>query len=423
MPLPSRRSTAVLTALVALFAVGATGCSAEEERPRERERERADGGLGDILVDGRAVTGSKPSGFAKLPFRRTYTDGELYASVTGYRSLAFGAAGLEGALRKRIDAGKDVATTVQPAAQRAAFAGLKGLRGAAVALDAETGDIVALVNAPSFDPGSFAGNSSAERRVRERLHDDPDNPVLNRALRMTARPGAAAQVIVAAAALEEGLLPSVDAPVRGPAVYTAPGGADRFTGDRARCADTTLRAALRHACANVFARLATDLGAGTLASTAQAFGFGEERLYTPVAVATSTWPDRAAGAEGAALAANGLGDVEVSPLHLARVTAVLAGGGKLVRPRLVADPDKSPDARRAVSRRTAEQLRSVLGDGATARVSDASDDWSLDSANWALTLADTPSGRRVAVAVLLDDPADRTVRAREIAGRIAGATD
>ncbi|MGW7099670.1 hypothetical protein [Streptomyces sp. NPDC054838] len=100
------------------------------------------GAPGDILVGGRPVTGSVPSGNARFPFRRTYTDGELYAPVTGYRSLAFGDIQLESIRREDLDAGKDVATTIDPVVQRAAFDALRGRTGAAVALDARTGEIV-----------------------------------------------------------------------------------------------------------------------------------------------------------------------------------------------------------------------------------------------------------------------------------------
>jgi len=74
--------------------------------------------LGDIFVAGKPVTGSTTS-------QRTYTDGKLYAPVTGYKSLAFGAAGLESIHRKTLDSrGSKVITTIDPTVQKAAYEAL-----------------------------------------------------------------------------------------------------------------------------------------------------------------------------------------------------------------------------------------------------------------------------------------------------------
>ncbi|GHF34282.1 hypothetical protein GCM10010218_14290 [Streptomyces mashuensis] len=173
-------------ALMTLFTATTTGCGGSGKAASPPEKPAAGGGEGlvRILVAGRPVTGSEPSGNAKVPYRRTYTDGELYAAVTGYRSMAFGSAGLESLYR---DAQGSVETTVDPAMQRAATEGLRGRKGAAVALDAETGRIRALVSTPSYDPSSISGNGSADAAAWKELTASQDNPTLNRALRQAAR--------------------------------------------------------------------------------------------------------------------------------------------------------------------------------------------------------------------------------------------
>ncbi|MFF4583674.1 penicillin-binding transpeptidase domain-containing protein [Streptomyces sp. NPDC001373] len=331
MSVPSRPRVSVLITPVTLVSAGLSGCSSEQpDAPRVNPSGLAGtadaklpgsvppapkpaGAPGDIRVGGRPVTGSVPSGNAKVPFRRTYTDGELYAHITGYRSMAFGNNQLEAIWREDLDAGKDVVTTVDPVSQRAAFDALRGRTGAAIALDARTGEIAALVSAPTYDPNSFSGYVTSDAIAWKQLNADAGEPLLNRALRDPHNPGAAAHIIVAAAALEKGLLASVDAPTRSPAVYSVPDGSVSFSGDPAHCTDANLREALRYACQNVFARLATDLGAETLAATADSFGFNTEQSNTPVRAFASKWPRQPGNAAQLALTANGLFDTTATP--------------------------------------------------------------------------------------------------------------
>src|SRR5205807_706556 len=89
------------------------------------------------------------------------------------------------ALSRRQNPGGDVDTTLDTAAQAAALQGLGGQKGAVVAIEPATGRILALASTPSYDPGSFAGTSAADRAAWDRLHADADQPMLNRALRQT----------------------------------------------------------------------------------------------------------------------------------------------------------------------------------------------------------------------------------------------
>lgn len=413
----------VLVALVVLSSLSLTACTSDDVSPvppdvspgASRMEPKPAGGPGDILVAGRAVTGSEPSGFPKAPFRRTYTDGEVYASVTGYRSLAFGAAGVESIRRTELDAGRDVPTTIDPAAQRAAFDGLRGRTGAAIAVDVRTGEIVALVSAPSYDPGSFAGNTGADAEMWRRLQSAEPRPLLNRAVREAENPGAAAHLVVAAAALEKGLVRSVDTPTRSPLAYAIPGTTTRINGPSPRCENADLRIALKHGCGNVFAALAADLGAGPLESTARALGFNDDNLKTPVRAAESVWPSDPPAPAGLALTANGLADVTATPIQLALLLATLSNAGARPAPRLLATPDAPADTRRALSPRTAVQLSGALSAPLAARVPSTGTTWSLSTAH-------TPSGRTLAVVVTLaatnDTAAESTAAATAIARRV-----
>ncbi|MEU7277319.1 penicillin-binding transpeptidase domain-containing protein [Streptomyces sp. NPDC045431] len=436
------RRTAALAVLVALLPAALSGCTADKQpRPPAGagEGKPAAGqpkGLGDIIVAGRAVTGAKPTGLEKAPYQRTYTDGELYAAVTGYRSTTYAQNGLEAvyedvlgpAARHGGRAPGDVVTTIDPALQKAAADGLGGRKGAAVALDVKSGRIEALVSAPSFDPATFSGNMPEDAEAWEELESDEDDPKLNRALRQAVAPGDTFHLVVAAAAVEQDLYSSVDAPTRSPLTPGVP----------ARCESASLRTALRFSCDNVFARIATDLGEGTLAQAAEAFGFNDDRLDVPVRAVTSTYPRGADGEADLAATGNGLGGVTATPVQMATVMAVLAGGGGQVRPTMVdhvvrADgsiqrPAAEGAPGRVVAQATADQLRSALGPSAsrTAWVAAAADDGDGDGAGaaaWSVSYARTGEGGLLAIAVCVEgsDGAAPAVRVAERLSRAAAA--
>ncbi|MFJ8647302.1 penicillin-binding transpeptidase domain-containing protein [Streptomyces sp. NPDC093546] len=411
------RRTAALAVLVALLPAALSGCTPDQgPRPSAGAGEGKPPagqpkGLGDIIVAGRAVTGAEPTGVEKAPQQRTYTDGELYAAVTGYRSMAYGANGLEmiyedvlgPAARHGGRAPGDVVTTIDPALQKAAADGLSGRKGAAVALDVESGRIEALVSAPSFDPAAFSGAMPEDAEAWQELHGDEGRPLLNRALRQAVAPGDIFHLVVAAAAVEQGLYRSVDTPTRSPLAAGVP----------ARCENASLRTALRFSCDNVFGGVATDLGEDALAQTAEAFGFNDDRLDVPVRAVESTYPRGGDGAANLAETGNGLGGVTATPVQMARVMAVLAGGGGYVRPTVVDHvvraggstqrPATGDAPGRVLAPATADQLRSALGPSASrtawvAPPAPAAEDGD-GAAAWSVSYARAGDGRLLAIAV------------------------
>ncbi|GGV11033.1 penicillin-binding protein [Streptomyces filipinensis] len=422
------------------LAVSATACGGHEQRGGPAGKSGAGAasrlsssrGLGNIVVGGRPVTGSEPSGIAKVPYRRTYTDGALYAPVTGYRSMAFYRSGLEAVYDDVLSAGLksggpsgDVVTTIRPGVQKAAFDALGDREGAAVALDTRTGKLLALVSTPSYDPGTFSGNTLRDETAWKTLIRQKPAPLLNRALRLTAAPGAAFHVVVAAAALERGLYPGVDDATKSPLTFAVPGTADTVTGDDPRCENATIRTALRYSCANVFARMSLDVGRSALRSTAEKLGFNDEKLLTPLRAAESTYPTQALSGAQLARTGDGGGGVAATPVEMARITASLADGGRLVTPRLVDRVEKAdggterPGASgdrsgQAVSRHTAQALRSVLTATAV-RGGDV-------AGSWFTTCARQADGGTVSIAVYVGrSGGDGARRAEQVAGRIAGA--
>src|SRR5690606_23662871 len=123
----------------------------------------------------------------------------------------------------RENQGASVELTLDAGAQEAAWEALDGKRGAAVALDPETGAILAMVSAPSYDPNSLASHDTASvARTWSELNDDPERPLTNRAIGGDLYPpGSAFKLVTAAAALETGDY-AADTVIPGPGTYDLP---------------------------------------------------------------------------------------------------------------------------------------------------------------------------------------------------------
>ncbi|MGW2827255.1 penicillin-binding transpeptidase domain-containing protein [Streptomyces sp. NPDC001443] len=308
---------------------------------------------GDILVGGEPVTGSRDTG-EQLRYERTYSDGPLYAPVTGFASQEYGTTLLEHAedgvlagtdpllapfplwsdLTRGLPPGGKVVTTIDPAAQRAAYVGLAGRKGAVAAIEPATGRILALVSAPSYDPAELSGNRPATKAAWARLNRDPDKPMLNRAVRQTYPPGSTFKVVTAAAALDAGVVTDMDAPTDSPDPYTLPGTRTWLTNEGDGCGDAPLREAFKWSCNTVFAKLGVDVGARDMVATAQAFGFNDTGLRVPFSAATSTF-DTSVDRAQLALSSIGQYNTRATPLQMAMVAAAVANGGQLRPPYLV----------------------------------------------------------------------------------------
>lgn len=441
---------------------------ANDNLNRRNAIERYANPLGDIIVAGDAVTGSKRTKGGDLAYQRTYKDGPLYAAVTGYSSQVYGATQLEGIYQdlldgtdnrlktpldtltgKRADPG-DVLTTIDPAVQKAAQQALGDKKGAAVAVDPKTGKILGMVSTPSYDPSKISGSADAEEW--RALTTDEDKPMVNRAMRQPLPPGSTFTLVVAAAALEDGRYGSVDERTASPNPYTLPGTRTVLRNENAAapCENASIRTALRYSCNNVFAKMAVDLGQDKVRAQAEKFGFNTGKLDVPVRAARSGYPSDMDEAQ-TALTGIGQFDVTATPLQMAMVSAAIADGGKLAAPHMVSkvtDADGNVlhdfdggNSRRVVSAATAEGLRSAMrtvvekGTGTNARIAGAEVGGKTGTAQhgednaktpyaWFTSYAEGGDGRQVAVAVVVEssDAARSEVSGNGLAAPIAAAT-
>ncbi|MCW5952204.1 MAG: penicillin-binding protein 2 [Propionibacteriaceae bacterium] len=305
---------------------------------------------GPIMVGNTPIAKSEPVK-DRFKFQRSYPSGKLYAPVTGYHSYYFGTSGLENSYSEQLigiddsqfldrlvnlltgasPRGASVETTLNAKAQRAAWDGLNGRKGAVVAIDTKTGAIRALVTSPSFDPNRLATHDlKASRAAWEELYADKSRPMANRATREIYPPGSTFKLITAAAALEAGMSPSakIDA-----SPYKLPGSTVVIRGNCGG-SEITLTDALEVSCNPGFARLGVELGADALREQAERFGFGDTFLPEIGGSAASKFPTEPDDAQ-TGMSAIGAFEVAATPLQMAMVAAAIQNGGVVMEPYLV----------------------------------------------------------------------------------------
>ncbi len=322
----------------------------------EYERQR-----GSIVVDGRAVASSRATPGDRLEFLRTYANGPLYAHSTGYNTLNYSTASIERAendllsgnsdslfVRRLTDLftgrepkGGNVELTLNPRAQQAASDALTqtGATGAVVALDPQTGAILAMVSTPTYDPNLLSSHDPrAIREYAATLDQAEVDPRLNRATQDNFPPGSVFKLIIAAAALEEGFDP--DSTVPAPDVLELPQSSAtirNFGGSSCNGgADDTLIHALTISCNTAFAQLGIDLGESIIRDVAERFGIDDQGYEMPLPVAQSSLGDIV---DAASLGQSSIGqrDVRLTPIQTANIVATIANGGTLYQPFLVAE--------------------------------------------------------------------------------------
>jgi peptidoglycan glycosyltransferase len=311
---------------------------------------------GEILVGQTAVAKSVPVD-DEYKYQRVYDEGKLYAHVTGSYSFYGASGGLEQAenaflsgssdklfyrrlsdlFTGRRPQGANLETTLDAKVQQAAADGLKGIKGAAVALDPRSGAILAMVSNPTYDPNDLASHDLKKVSANyDELNKDPDKPLLNRTINELYPPGSVFKVVTAAAALSTGQYDE-NSMLPGPAVLDLPDTtADLPNHDDRACGpneEVTMTEALAVSCNTAFAWLGMQIGAEALQSQAAKFGFGDA-LSVPMRVTPSSVPSEMNKPQ---LAQSSIGqyDVQVTPLQMAMVAAGVANKGVVMKPYLV----------------------------------------------------------------------------------------
>ena len=356
---------------------------------------------GNILVGSRPIATTTSSN-GKFAYQRVYLSGPKYAPITGYYSYYYGRSMLEqtqnaqltgtsdaqwlsritGTLSGHKPEGGSITTTINAKAQDAAWNGLKGKKGAVVALDYTTGAVLAMASSPSYDPNELASHHLNDTtRAWKNLVADPSSPLSNRATREIYPPGSTFKLVTAAAALQNGYHPNsmVDSPEN----WILPGTRTPLTNET-NCGGSriTLAHALDISCNTAFGKVGVSLGQDKIRDQAERFGFGKV-VNSDVSSVASRFPQDLTDAQ---LAQSSIGqfDVAASPLQMAMVTAGIANDGKLMTPYLTAQVRASnlqvvsehhpKQMSQPMTKESAEQLKAMMvsvvnnGTGKRARI-------------------------------------------------------
>ena len=226
------------------------------------------------------------------------------------------------ALTGRVQRGDDLQLTISERLSRSISGWFPaGKRGAAVVMNWKTGEILAMVSLPQFDPVD----------VDSALADQEAGALVNRCTQGLYPPGSTFKVVTLASALDN--LPDADSFAFECTGYY-PVGSYSVTEQTAH-GRLDLSGAFTHSCNTAFASLSQELGYERLGRTAEAFGFNENFLFDDLIVYNSSYPIDDLSAEDLAWSSIGQGRVLASPLHMALVACTVARGGTMPEPRLL----------------------------------------------------------------------------------------
>jgi peptidoglycan glycosyltransferase len=347
----------------------------------------------------------------RLRYQRKYTNGPLYAPVTGFYSVRYGSKGIERAedeilngsddrlfvrrlsdlITGRDPRGGNVVVTIDPKVQQTAYKAMtdKGYRGAVVAIRPKTGEILGMVTTPSYDPNLLASHDGdAQEKAWNKLTADPGKPMVDRALQNVYAPGSTFKLVIASTALEDGkdknyqmmASPGVDV-ISGQPCDPGDGSSrclSNYNGSHCGTGQTaSMETAIELSCNTAFADLAHQEGEDKVRDMAAKYGIGDSDLEIPLPVETSCIGPRADGqcmdvVDAPALYQTGIGqrDVALTPLQNANIVATIANGGDRMRPQLVKQvlgPDlttisdfEPDDLGSVISQNSATELRDMM---------------------------------------------------------------
>ena len=284
---------------------------------------------------------------------------QLHGQV-GYEEVETNARGRVLRVLKRTDPipGADIVLSMDIRLQEAAEAALGGRRGSVVALDPNTGEVLAMVSQPSFDPNLFV--TGIGFKAYSELRDSPDRPLFNRVLRGLYPPGSTIKPAVAIAGLDSGVVtPSTR--VYDPGFYQLPNYDHKYRNwNRSGDGSVDMQTAIMRSNDTYFYDLAHKLGIDRLYTYMSRFGIGQKVSLdmfeeSPGLMPSRDWKRgryRQAWYPGETLILGiGQGYMQTTPLQLAQVSALVANHGKWIRPHLAktvdgvppVDPNPMPD--------------------------------------------------------------------------------
>ncbi|MNZ66695.1 Stage V sporulation protein D [compost metagenome] len=245
--------------------------------------------------------------------------------------------------------GKDIVLSIDSKLQAKAEEAMAGRRGAIVAIEPSTGDVLAMVSQPSYDPNLFVTGISFKDYAA--LRDSIDRPLYNRVLRGLYPPGSTVKPAVALAGLDAGVV-TPSSRVYDPGYYQLPNYDHKYRNwNRSGEGWVNLELAIMRSNDTYFYDLAHKLGIDRLHDYMSRFGFGQRVSLDMFGEADGLMPSREwkralrrqAWFPGETLILGiGQGYMQSTPLQLAQMTALIANHGKWIRPHLAKTIDGQP---------------------------------------------------------------------------------
>ncbi|NEG56088.1 peptidoglycan D,D-transpeptidase FtsI family protein [Bifidobacterium platyrrhinorum] len=352
-------STTIITA------IRATALNADTRNSRALYHEFGAPRGSILAADGTVLAKSDPSNDA-FSYQRSYSNGPLYAPVTGFFSISQRAdRGIEASRNSLLSGesdslfwqrikstltgsenkGANIETSIDTKLQQVAYEALGSQSGAVVVTEPKTGRILAMVSTPSYDPNVLTthdGKALTENYAN--LTQDPSNPMLDNSTGQLFPPGSTFKTVVAATALETGEY-QPDTQIPAGESYTLPGTITPLTNVEYQANGTdgkiSFEDALAYSSNTAFAQLGVSLGEDKIADMATKLGFGSSIVVdgtdstgSPMKAVASSFPTSMTD-DKLALASIGQGDVTETPLQNALIASAIANDGKLMRPTLV----------------------------------------------------------------------------------------
>lgn len=309
-----------------------------------------------------------------------YPEGRDFAHLTGYNSQT----GLQNGLREALyglgkfanpwqnllrggPEGNNITLTIDSKAQRLALEELGSRRGAVVALNPQTGAVLVLASAPSFDPAKV----TASQEEMDLFRYDPQSPELNRAVQGLYVPGSVFKIFTAAV--------GIDLKKAGPKTRFTCAGVERVARGKIVCrvesghGSLDLDEGFYDSCNIVFAKLGEKIGVKNFIAYMKKFHLLDPADIALQSVTGRMYDFRGFKGEIAMVeAAFGQGATMLSPFHIARLTAAIANHGHVLQPYIVQKVEtpekrvlmqgKAKDFGQAVSRAAADQVAGMMVD-------------------------------------------------------------
>lgn len=246
--------------------------------------------------------------------------------------------------------GQSLRLTIDLDIQRAAENAMGDRNGAVIAIDPHTGEVLALVSRPIFDPNQFAVRIS--RGEWDQLITDPNHPLMDKAIQAQLAPGSTFKIVMSYAGLQENIAQTFKVDCAGGAtLYGHFFACDKHHGE------VDIEHAIPWSCDTYFYELAARMGIDTIAKYAHAVGIGVKTGIDLPDEATGVMPstewklrnfhEKWYAGETVSVGI-GQGAVAVTPIQLVRAIAGIASGGVLKRPHVVFPDELSPDVRQAI---------------------------------------------------------------------------